>query len=176
MAMHRVSGAGWLRCALAVTARAAVVQAGGGAGGDDAGARGGLAVARDPAAHCRSGDLRAGLIVRTTSDASGEYVLAALPPGTSWIVVTGAGPARSVQRTTVRVGQNVSLNLSSTSSRWLPPQDARVAAIEYLRRTRPGERAYSVGAEQRPPGGSHRSVAAPLTRDWTVLRRAVTSD
>ena len=107
MAMHRVSGAGWLRCALAVTARAAVVQAGGGAGGDHAGARGGLAVARDPAAHCRSGDLRAGLIVRTTSDASGEYVLAALPPGTSWIVVTGAGPARSVQRTTVRVGQNV---------------------------------------------------------------------
>jgi Carboxypeptidase regulatory-like domain len=71
-----------------------------------------LAVARNPAAHCRTSDLRAGLIVRTTNDASGEYVLATLPRGTSWIVVTGAGPARSVQRITVRVGQNDSLNLT----------------------------------------------------------------
>ena len=158
MAMHRVSGAGWLRCALAVTARAAVVQAGGGAGGDDAGARGGLAVARDPAAHCRSGDLRAGLIVRTTSDASGEYVLAALPPGTSWIVVTGAGPARSVQRTTVRVGQNVSLNLTlneqplvaasrrqSSRDRVFAEDKTRRACLQRRRRTAATRRVSPIG-------------------------------
>ena len=108
MAMHRVSGARWLRCALAATALAASAQIAG------ATVRGSITTYGEPTARASvvATNTATGLIVRTISNASGEYVLAGLPPGTYWIVVTGAGPAHSVQRITVRVGQNVSLNLT----------------------------------------------------------------
>jgi hypothetical protein len=72
--------------------------------------------------------------------------------------VTGAGPARSVQRTTVRVGQNVSLNLTlneqplvaasrrqSSRDRVFAEDKTRRACLQRPRRTAATKRVSPIG-------------------------------
>jgi len=110
--MHRDPGTRWLLRALAASALVVMVPAGAQIAG--ATVRGSITSYGEPTARATvvATHTATGQVVRTISNASGEYVLAALPPGTYWIVVTGPGGARSAQRITVRVGQNVSMNLT----------------------------------------------------------------
>ena len=114
MAMQPESCVRWLSCAIAAGALAAIVAP---ATAQIAGAtvRGSITSYGEPMprASVVATHTATGAVVRTTSNASGEYVLVGLPPGTYWIVVTAPGSAtRSAQRITVLVGQNVSMNLT----------------------------------------------------------------
>jgi outer membrane receptor protein involved in Fe transport len=57
-------------------------------------------------------NIATGYVVRTTANAAGDYVLSALPAGSYRIVVRTAGTAQATQLITLRVGQNVSLNMT----------------------------------------------------------------
>lgn len=110
--MHRVSRSTLVRCIFAAAAVAVCASADAQLAG--ATVRGTITTYGEPAvgASVVATNTANGLAVRTTSSATGAYVLASLPPGTYWIAVNAPGTAQTGQRITVRVGQNVSLNLT----------------------------------------------------------------